>query len=142
MSSKAVRDLLSAQWHIKVPGLPLIDADNLDPSDAMPLPLEWARISYPAAADDRISIGSGSNNALWRESGSILMIVGVKSGTGTARALLLAEAIKTAWDEYTGLNGNLRFISITPPTDPADGQSEGEWYRMQVTVSYENDTFR
>lgn len=142
MSSKTIRDLLSAQWAAKVPGLPLIDADNLDPSDAVPLPIEWARLSYPAAADDRISIGSGLNNALWRETGSIVMLVGVKSGTGTARALMWTETIKAAWDEYTGLNGNLRFTAITPPTDPADGQSEGEWFRMQVTVSYENDTFR
>lgn len=140
MTSKAVRDDMKAQWPVRVGALSLIDDINLDPKDITELPTEWARFGFAASSDEPVCLGA--ENARWRETGQINIRIFVKSGSGSGRALTLAEQVKSAWVNYVGLAGNFHIVNIAPPLDLSDGESDGEWYSLQLAVAYFCDSFK
>jgi hypothetical protein len=140
MTSLAVRNEIKSKWATLVPTLPLVDADNIDPTDNGTVPTDWARLSFLTSQDNKISIGSFP--ACWRETGLVQMRVYSKSGIGSDVALANAEMVRAAWMQYTGLSSMLYFDSISPPLDLADGESDGEAYGVQVTVAYTFNTYK
>lgn len=139
MTALAVRDDIETQWPVLLPAIPLIAHAN-DASEKPTLPDEWAALLYGPGSEERASIGGLP--VCWRESGTIEIRSHIKAGLGNRPALEMAEAIRTAWLDYTGVNGYLRFLSIGPPTDLNNAESNGDWYAVSVIVSYTYDTFR
>jgi hypothetical protein len=140
MTSAAIRSEITAQWPALVPSLPLLDTHNFDPSAIDKLPPEWAHVGY-SGADERI-VSLGCTPVQYRETGSIVMRVYVKSGQRDIRALQLVEEVKAAWLHYVGLSGYFQILSISPPFDLADGESSGDWFAVQVAASYFYDTYK
>lgn len=138
MSSLIVREHVASVWATKLPDLPLKDAHNTNADYTAVLPSEWAALLFHDVSRRRIALG---NPGCYRENGIITMRVYVKSGIGQTRALTLAEGVVSAWLNYAGLFGQLHFLEVSPPQDLADGGSVGDWYAVQVDVSYIYDTF-
>lgn len=150
MSSKyvidTVWDYLTANWT----ATRLIDPENtFDDVQVSGDPLtEWATAMPEGAVETQVSIGFPDNNR-WREDGSIALIAFVPSGTGTARALELAEALRDLFrgkqiDDGAG-GSTITFRDVQPPDTALPSvvdASSGNWFGYSVSATYYCDTCR
>ena len=144
MSSKYVRDAvdayLAANWALTR----IVDVDNLfNTLEVSGDPLEeWVTVGYDEAVESQASIGSPGSQR-WREEGGIGFVAFVPSGSGTDRALTLAEALRNLFrgkriDDGAG-GPAITFRSVDPPNTvlpSAVDASSGAWYGFAVSATY------
>jgi len=134
MSSKAVRDKFRASWPILVPSIPMFDVVNDDPDHDI-MPDLWVAVEFISFNEEAVSLG---RPACRRESGTITIVLSVKSGTSDDAINDAAEVIRDAYRYWK--DGSVRSTQIDPPV-PADGFSDGLWYIVDIDISYDYDRF-
>ena len=128
MSSLQVRESFEAAWASALPGLPLYGTINEEP-DRNNLPDNWATVDYLPSEDPQVSLGQ---QACWRESGIILVVVFVLPGLGDQQAVTLAEQVR---DVFRGWKANnVRIDQADPPE--SGGASDGRWFAASVSLNY------
>lgn len=110
--------------------------------------LEWATVVPDGSVETQVSVGA-PNNQRWREDGSFSFIAFVPSGTGTDRALELAEALR---DLVRGKmvsaspgEPTIVFRDAQPPNTAlpsAVDASSGNWYGYSISATYYCDFCR
>ena len=150
MSSKYVRDTvwqyLTANWT----DTRLVDVDNLfNTLEVSGDPLnEWATMAIGNSVESQVSVGSPGDQR-WREEGVIGLVVFVPSGSGTDRALTLAEAMRDLFRAKQINDGSggetIVFRSVDPPDTvlpSAVDASSGAWFGYSVDATYYVDFCR
>ena len=135
MSSKTVRDTFETAFVALIPTLPLLDTDNEEP-DRGTIPAEWATTDYIAYGEERVSLGQ---QACWRETGTITVVVFVKCGTGSDQALVLAESVRDTFRAWKDSTGKLSIPEVVPADTGA--ASSGRWFAAAVNLNYIFDIY-
>jgi hypothetical protein len=95
----------------------------------------WATAEYVAFNEERISLGSP---ACWRESGTITIVISGISGDGDAALLVASNNIRNA---YRGWDvDKISVIKVDPP-QATPSFSDGNWYSMEINLTYDYDYF-
>ena len=150
MSSKYVKDTVWAYLLANWAETRVIDTENVFNSTEVggdPIE-EWATMLDAQAFETQASLGSPGDQR-WREEGSIMLIVFVPSGSGTARALELAEQLRALFrakqiDDGAG-GETIVFRSVDPPDTVLPSSvdaSSGAWFGYAVDATYYCDFCR
>lgn len=110
--------------------------------------VEWATMMPEGATETQVSIGAPRNQR-WREEGGLVFTAFVPSGTGTDRALTLAEALRDLFrgKKVSAAPGEptITFRGVEPPdtaTPSAVEASSGNWFGYSVSATYYCDFCR
>lgn len=151
MSSKYVTDtvwsFLQANWTDTRLVDPMNTFDDLEVAGDGVL-TEWTTSVPEGSVETQMSIGSPKSQR-WREEGSIALIAFVPSGSGTDRALTLAESLRDlfrARQVNDGVGGPyITFRDVQPPDTAlpsAVDASSGNWFGYSVSATYYCDFCR
>ena len=132
MSSKAVRDAFRASWSTAVPDIDFYETVNDDP-DHSTIPALWATAEFQSYNDEPITLG---NPACYRETGIITVVLATTAGIGDDDLLVAAEKVRDAYRHWR--SGDIRVVQVDPPLN--EGFSDGNYYIMDVDISYVYDT--
>lgn len=134
MSSEAVRNAFRSSWPALVPSIPLVETINIDPYHGN-MPDLWATVEFVAFNEDILSLGQPSCR---RESGTITVVLSGRSGTQDSSLTSASETVRDAYRYWK--DGSVRTTQIDPPLS-GDGFSEGNWYIMDIDISYDYDRY-
>ena len=135
MSSGAVRDAFETAWLTLMPTLPLVDTINDEP-DRDTLPDEWVTLDFISPGETRESLG---DTACRRERGTIIPIVFVKAGSGSAQAIILADSIKDAFRDWADSTGKISITAVSP--GEFGDSSDGRWMGISINLDYVYDQY-
>lgn len=115
------------------PAVPFVDTLNSRPETR---PDIYLSLDRDYATTYRVTLGPPS---MFREQGTLQVVVTVRSGIGSSAAGTLATAAQTLFQDWVALSGNLRIISAHSGAvfDPDDGNH----FQMKVPVEYQYDFF-
>jgi hypothetical protein len=117
--------------------LDALDVEYLDTLNKRPsqLPDQYISLERDFSSVERITIGQPS---MWRELGSLTVVVNVRSGTGSATAATIGELARNLFFDYK--QGHLYVITVGSGTvlDPDDGG----FFQMKFPVQYQFDFFK
>lgn len=133
MSSKVVRDAFEAAWLVELPAIPLHDTINEEP-DRETLPDNWATVDYIPSSDQRVSLGE---QACWRETGTILVVVYALPGLGDTAAITMADQVRAAFRDWQDSTIDMEIDQADPPEGGA--ASDGRWFAAAVSLTYQYD---
>lgn len=151
MSSRYVTQTAWAYFNANWTDTRVIDPvntfDDIEVGNAGVL-LEWATMMPEGSAETQVSVGA-PNNQRWREDGSLSFVAFVPSGTGTDRALELAEGLRDM------IRGKQVSAGVGEPTivfrdaQPPDtalpsvvDASSGNWFGYSISATYYCDFCR
>ena len=135
MSSGAVRTAFETAWPTLLPTLALVDTLNDEP-DRNTLPDEWATLDFISTGESRESL---SNPACRRERGTIIPIVFVKAGSGSAQAIVLADSIKDAFRDWEDPTQTISITAVSP--GETGDSSDGRWMGVSINLDYVYDQY-
>lgn len=150
MSSRYVRNTVWAYLKANWLETRVIEVENLFRNEDVggdPIE-EWVTMMTQSANEQQASIGAPGDQR-WREDGALAFIAFVPSGTGTDRALELAEQLRDlfrAQEIDDGAGGpTITFRSVDPPDTALPSSvdaSQGAWYGFTVSAIYYCDFCR
>jgi hypothetical protein len=137
MSSKPVRDAVTAYLAANWLTTPIVDVSNVFPT---PPSLEpWIAVQFVTGSEEQASLGAPGNN-LYRESGTLFLHVIVPAGTGDALCLEYAETLRTLF--RSARFDGVHCLGADPPnTEPGASVvgDDGAWFGASFAVDYEYD---
>lgn len=114
-------------------------------TDTKNLPEIWSTLEYADAGSQRLTVGTP---ALWREFGTIVVVLVGKAGFGPKPLEKLGEKIfntvqdmqRKLTEPETGITGTLRIQNVSPPN--GDDYEDGNWLQCSVSCVYTYDSVR
>jgi hypothetical protein len=137
MSAAAVREAFrdAVAGLLTADDFTFIESVNLAEATA-DLPLRWYTLDFIASDVTRLSLGSP---ALFRETGTVVVIVFTPPQIEDASAVAAAEVIRTALGTWTDDTGQIRVLEAGPPNDLDGGDFRGSFYGVTVDLRYQHD---
>ena len=140
MTSQAVVDLVQAKWAASLDeDLPYYDSINTEP-DPAPLPDLWGSLSFPESSEDKISIGDSLS--LYRERGTVTIVIANRAGAGRSAIQAAAEACRTAFRTYVSDDGMMRITSVSPVRFSSGDSVYGTFFLSFVDLAYSYDFYQ
>ena len=134
MSDPAVIEIFKTRL-LTLPSVPLLPTLNLRP--VPPFPDQFLTLKRDFATVQRISIGP-SPNSQFREEGTLVVSVTVKSGIGDALANTIAESVRDLFFDY-----HFNHFRVTVVESAVVGLAdEGNYFQLDVPVRYQFDFFK
>jgi hypothetical protein len=97
----------------------------------------YARVDYPIASSDQITVGAPGSN-VFREEGVFRLVIYAERGKDIAEALGWADSL-TSLFRGKQFDGVQTFAPSPPATD--DESDNGNYYILAIAVPYQFDTF-
>ena len=101
------------------------------------LPQTYTSLERDFAVVERVTIG-GSPNSQFRETGTLTVVVNVRSGVGVDQADTVAEEVRNLFHNFS--TGHLQVMKVDSPVvfDPDDGS----YFQLRIPVQYQFDFFK
>jgi hypothetical protein len=137
MSASIVRSAFRA----KIAGLlaaqnfEFVESVNLAES-TKELPSRWYTLDFAVSGDHRLSLGVP---ALFREQGSVSVVIFTEQNVHDTDAVAAADVIRAAMCNWSAEGGHLRIQQAGPPTDLDGGDFRGSFYGILVDIGYTFD---
>jgi hypothetical protein len=129
MSSKFVRDTMTAAWAGLLPGIALVVTDNVEPKGMV---APWAALDFTAYNDDRDSLGLSHCRL---EEGEVFINLFIDSGQGNQALIDAMDQVVQAWRTWEDATGNLKIVGMAPMEEFPE--SSGLWYGGILGLRYE-----
>lgn len=114
------------------PTVPYIDTLNVRPGV---LPEVFIGLEREFSSVNRITLGTPTQ---FRESGTLVVVINVKSGTGIELAQALSEEARDLFHNYAV--GHFRVTNVDSSTPIAP--DEGNYFQLKFPVQYDFDFFK
>lgn len=115
--------------------VPYLDTLNTRPTP--PLPERFTSLERDFAAVDCVAIG-GAGNRQFRETGTLTVVVTVRSGTGASEAETISERVRELFHAFEQTHIHVTSVGSATVFDPDDGS----YFQLKVPVNYFFDFFR
>ena len=129
MSDPLVVAVFEARLALLAPGVPYLRTLNIRPPD---LPDAYVSLERDYATVDRITIGVPT---LFREQGSLSVVVNTRAGTGVTPGDTIAEQVRALFHNFNQDHLHVQTVGSAVVFDPDDGS----FFQLKVPVQYQFD---